>query len=461
MVFAGVAPLTPELINGFVKSTIPAWVANFFWLCFTYGLLSDNRFAIPIQPISCSGPECRSFFLPGGAAYVRDRHADQRLIGDTKLPWDSETAIRVRSAPGYHLEFHAPPSGWTFNRESDCVAVGQTEDEGLYICLANHGTDLIAGWSVCPFEIWGLKSCFVNTTWQDEMDQITAVTMQNRFATTAYSGANFSILSVDDLSSPKLTEITAKDVMPIITKILAPIDRSINPSHPDWINNASTYAIHYALGSGLRYYKSYFPELDILPLDILRNFISVFLQFSTGAIYAGIGAPLPPELNTNATVVSVHYRAMADPWVLGVYGIVSLFLSLWAMGVLALACILGSGTPVASKFPEIDLISRYPGYPGYPGGKGEESPEKGADKSVDEHDLGVLPVSKVEQRPGLLTKIRALAAGSEGVLELISARRIRFGLPDSDESATRAFITGDSSAEGKRLQDSEAENDEE
>ncbi|KAK4163205.1 hypothetical protein QBC43DRAFT_68217 [Cladorrhinum sp. PSN259] len=458
-VYAGVAPLTPELVDQFVKSPIPAWVANFFWLCFTYGLLSDNRFAIPIQPISCSGPECRSFFLPGGAAYVRDRHTtDQRLIGDTEIPWDSETAIRVQNAPGYHLEFHAPPSGWTFNRESDCVAVGQTEDEGLYICLANHGTDLIAGWSVCPFEIWFAKSCFTNTTWQDDIDQITAVTMQNRLATTAYSGANFSILSVDKLSSPKLTKITANEVMPIVTKILAPMDRSVNASHPNWVDNASTYAVHYALGTGLRYYKKYFPGLDILPLDILRNFISVFLQFSTGAIYLGVGAPFPPELNTTATVVSAHYRAMADPWVLRVYGAVSLFLGVWAMALLALACIVGRGTPTASKFPEIDLISRYPGCPE---GEDEELPEKGVGKSVEEHDLSVMLVSKVKEPRGVLTKIRALASGSDGVLELISTRRIRFGLPDTGESAARAFITNDWSVEGKRLEDSEAENDEE
>lgn len=317
------------------------------------------------------------------------------------------------------------------------------------------------GWSVCPFEIWASKSCFKNTTWQDEMDQITAVTMQNRFATTAYSGKNFSILSVDDLSSPKLTKITAKDVMPIITKILAPINRNTTPSDSgqNWINNASTYAIHYAMGAGLRYYKSYFPELDILPLDILRNFISVFLQFSTGAIYAGIGAALPPELSTNATVVSVHYRAMADRWVLGVYGIVSLFLSLWAMGVLALACILATGTPTASKFPEIDLISKYPGYLDEKGR--EEPPEKGAIMDVDEHDLGVLSVSKVEQQPGWLTKIRGLAAGAPGVLELISTRRIRFGLPDSEETVTRTFITSDGGGEKKRLEDSESERDDE
>ena len=82
--------------------------------------------------------------------------------------------------------------------------------------------------------------------------------------------------------------------------------------------------------------------------------------------------------------------------------------------------------------------------------RGEEPSEKGETaRDVDEHDLGVLSVSRAEQQPGWLTKIRALATGTEGILELMSARRIRCGRPVSEETVVGTFIACDRGAETK------------
>ena len=114
-------------------------------MCFMYSLLSDNRFSLPIQPISCSGPSCSSFFLPGGAAIIRDLNDQNMLFSGSGHEWDSKAAVLVNNAPGYHMEFYPPPGGWNFNRAADCAAYGETEGEGLYICLADDGSNLVAG----------------------------------------------------------------------------------------------------------------------------------------------------------------------------------------------------------------------------------------------------------------------------------------------------------------------------
>lgn len=143
-VYAGLAPVTEELsLSSFVGSLIPAKIINFYYLTFCYSLLSDNRFSLKIPPNSCSGPSCSSFFLPGGAAIVKDQNDDNFLFSGRL--WDSQTAALIHNAPGYQMEFYPVAGGWSFDLAADCSAYGQTEGEGLYICLANNGTDLIAG----------------------------------------------------------------------------------------------------------------------------------------------------------------------------------------------------------------------------------------------------------------------------------------------------------------------------
>ena len=276
------------------------------------------------------------------------------------------------------------------------------------------------------------------------MDQTTTMTVNKRFATMAYSGTNFSILSMETLSPPELTKVGAKDLMAAIAKILAPISHSVNASNPDWINTASTYGIHYGLGWGLRLYKNLYPNDEAPPLEILYNFLSIPFQFSTTAIHYGMGDDhLPADLRTNATVASFYYRAIAEPWVLTTYGAIALFLSLWAMVCLFVACLFGGDKPSASKFPEIDLVSRY---------SADKDRSRPLKRTGPEHALGHLSQEKPkDEKVPLLTRIRGWVSGNRGVLELISGRRVRFGLPDPTQAGvdvpardmTRVFITKD------------------
>ena len=181
----------------------------------------------------------------------------------------------------------------------------------------------------------------------------------------AYSGTNFSILSMEHLSpasESSVTFIPARNLSAAISKVLAPISDSVNASNPDWINVASTYSIMYGLGWGLRLYKDLYPNDEGPPLEILYNFMAIPFQFATTAIHYGLGDDhLPDDMRTNATIATVYYRAIADPWVLYLYTAVALFMSAWCIVVLFVACLLAKATPKSSKFPEVDLITEHIG----------------------------------------------------------------------------------------------------
>jgi hypothetical protein len=130
----------------------------------------------------------------------------------------------------------------------------------------------------------------------------------------------------------------------------------------------------------------------------------------------------------------VYYRAIAEPWVLTVYGAIAFSLSLWAMTFLFLACFFGGKEPKSSKFPEIDLISRYP----------EKRAGQSSQSLPQETALGLLRRKDKDGGRGM-ERLRGFLAGT-GVLELISVRKVRFGLPDSDQvvqdpTMTRTFIS--------------------
>ncbi|KAH8896346.1 hypothetical protein GQ53DRAFT_838520 [Thozetella sp. PMI_491] len=433
-VYAGLSPVSEDLLHALFNSTISASLTSFFFMGLSYSLLSDNRFSVPIQPVSCSGPSCSSFFLPGGAPWIRRQDDGSMLFNSSGQDWDYKEAVLVNNAPGYHLEFYPPPDGWSFDTAADCAAYGQTEKEGLYVCLANHGTDLIAGWSVCPWDIYYGVGCFNDTSWQDQIDQTTTMTIQRRNATVAYSGANFTILSMESVSEPETVAVAAQLGRFAISEILAPIPQSLNVSNANWTNTAMISSIHYEIGMALRLYKLLYPDFQAPPLGFLYNYLSIPFQCSTGIYY--VTGNIPPNLKTSATIVTLVYRAIAAPWVLTVYGAIALFLSLWAMAVLALACIYGAEIPSATRYAELDIISSQPAEPG----KGFEVAPR-----PDNIDLGRLPQGRLDQG-GVWNRIRGWAAGNRGVLELISHRRIQFGhasVADKTESGytTRTFIT--------------------
>jgi len=302
---------------------------------------------------------------------------------------------------------------------------------------------LLLGWSVCPSSIYDQKSCFNNTSWQHKLDQTTVLAARRRFATVAYSGANFSILSLEQISDPDGDIfLDAKLAEAAISGILT------SASHSNETSLVPQPTIRHTLASGLRFYGWLYPD-RAPPLDILHNFIAVPFQCATG-IRQILGS-IPDELKTNATVVTPLYRAIADPWVLRVYGAIALILSLWSMAALSLACILSHETPSASKFPEVDLISRFPSEPSIEGDETSnllDKTGKGSNKANFKEgikDLGHLSPINDNNKRGLWGKILGFV-GIYDVLQLINNKWVLFGLPDDvglnggDGKEARVFI---------------------
>jgi hypothetical protein len=125
-------------------------VVNVYFMSFTYGFLSDPRFATGVSPVSCSGSNCTSFFLPGGLDLVRltGPHGGPNSTLFDHDQFDDSTAILTHNAPGYQLEFSPIEGGSPFNVTTDCTAYGKSTGNGLFMCLTSNGTRIYAG--MCP-----------------------------------------------------------------------------------------------------------------------------------------------------------------------------------------------------------------------------------------------------------------------------------------------------------------------
>ena len=144
-VVAGLVPVNNmlALFPAALGTIIPLEDAAAFVMTFAYGLLLDTRFATSISPLACSGSNCTSFFLPGGAELARPIYGNETLFG-TQV-WDDSTALLVNQAPGYQLEFSPIEDSFEFNTSTDCNTYGLTVGDGLHACIASDGNKLVAG----------------------------------------------------------------------------------------------------------------------------------------------------------------------------------------------------------------------------------------------------------------------------------------------------------------------------
>jgi hypothetical protein len=146
-VLAGIAPLNVTLLEGYFQTSVLA----IFFSTYTNAILGSSNFVTGIDPILCSGSNCTSIFLPGGIFNTRRLHPGVQpnlnitLLSDDLL--DKAPAILITNAPGYQIEFSPISQNFSFLR-NDCTMYGQTQGEGLYLCLASDNSSLAAGHKV-------------------------------------------------------------------------------------------------------------------------------------------------------------------------------------------------------------------------------------------------------------------------------------------------------------------------
>ncbi|KAK4443284.1 hypothetical protein QBC34DRAFT_452626 [Podospora aff. communis PSN243] len=211
-VFAGPIPIDVRVLvpTSYVCLYFAAWIPS---------LLGNPKYAvIPNGPASC-GPNCTSFFLPGGLEIARKvRPILNATILEGGVFNDAE-AIRVKNAPGFQLRFDSLEK-FPFDPELDCSYYGEVVNDTIQICSADR------------------KGDFNHTV-------LLSVTRRN--ATTTYSRRDLRIRKVIFNSD------TAESV-------------ALNRTLLIWL---------------LRLYADVFPDDRFTPLTHLQNFLAIPVQFST------------------------------------------------------------------------------------------------------------------------------------------------------------------------------------
>jgi hypothetical protein len=186
-----------------------------------------------------------------------------------------------------------------------------------------------------------------------------------RYATVVYDSRNLSIRSVESITSPESAKIDPLDLMRLYTKALTP---HINVTSDDTI---MTNAALFQIGLVLRLMQDDFPNNQDTPLNFLRGFLTIPIQFTVSAwqfVNATVFAldpqssryALPPDLEATASPAQVTYRTVSTrPWTFYVFSAVLTALVLYSI---SLFTFIRWHTPhgltiYQSLYPEIDVTS--------------------------------------------------------------------------------------------------------
>jgi len=113
---------------------------DFWW--YLPSVLTDGKISQTVAPLSCSGEQCSSFFLPGPLSSIL---FDPTLPNITQLDFSTASTYIQVDAPGYQVEFYAmdetrePPFTLV-----DCRAYGGSSI-AVNVCLRKSGMSLLAG----------------------------------------------------------------------------------------------------------------------------------------------------------------------------------------------------------------------------------------------------------------------------------------------------------------------------
>ena len=345
-----------------------------YFSTWSYGILTVSKFVTGISSETCNQADCLSVFLPGGLeiARLKTGNLNSTLLNGTAL--DNSATILINNAPGYQLDFFAMEPDFSFDPK-DCMIYGQQRGEGLQICLASVNSTLKAGflsnilcpdlgWSVCPSDLYLTGNCFSDTNWFYSLQQTTSLNVFKRYSTVAYDRRNLSILSIESISRPEPVGINSTDLHRAFSFTLTP---GSNATSDD---TELTNALLFQIGWVLRLSQDDFPDDRDSPLNFLRGFLTIPIQFSTtawqfvNATYYALEPQsdryaLPPDLDTTASAARVTYRTISTrPWLVFVFMGVVISLLLWSFILFAYEFLQKTIVPNTSSFSEIDVSSK-------------------------------------------------------------------------------------------------------
>jgi hypothetical protein len=345
-VWAGLAAMDAGVLQN-----IPASVLSIYFLAWSPSMLDVPQFiSVLPSPKDCTN-ECATYIQPGGVAIVRQYGSN---LNTTLLEEDTfaeADALLIEKAPGIVTQFTQPVNDVYFTVE-DCQLYGPIRGDAIYICIqpAGSGSAVIgkivpcimdcadfSGWGVCPTANYNHNvesTCMTNTNWTETIAQVTNVTTYTQFTTTSYGGQNLSIIETMLIGNQQPLAINIDGFKAMWAMLFG--SNSTTPSNQTSISDdqVMTDSLMFELGWYLRLYEDQFHGDRQSPLDMLRNFITVPLQFYTTAMQAwnatkaaeGLtsltgGVAMPDDMRTTVSTAHSEWRWKAPlssviPWII-------------------------------------------------------------------------------------------------------------------------------------------------
>ncbi|KAF4301717.1 hypothetical protein GTA08_BOTSDO10036 [Botryosphaeria dothidea] len=154
-----------------------------------------------------------SYFMAGGFNSVSPQ-------ADDLVNYPDSTAYVVPNVKGYHVEYGKVHDLKTLHDEGNCHLIGSASAAAYWCAATGSDQELLFGSAYCPLSLQQDSSCLNSTSWTDELELSTSLFVYRRFATINYSRANFSILSITDLSEPKQYPIDLQEYMLALSAVV-------------------------------------------------------------------------------------------------------------------------------------------------------------------------------------------------------------------------------------------------
>jgi hypothetical protein len=215
------------------------------------------------------------------------------------------------------------------------------------------------GWSICPSYLFDFGLCFNDTSWTDQPDESTTLLIHHRYADVAYDLNNFTILSVQSITDPEpidptFVSQTVGNLSYLFSSAFETLPETFNTSDSGFENYTLSYCSSFDIGWALRLYQDDYRNYPGGPLDVLKGFLTVPLQFSVTAWQWASFDTLPQDLRTKASFSTSSQRALGKLWALIVFTTGAGSLILLSMAALLWVVTRGPRTPDSPKWSELD-----------------------------------------------------------------------------------------------------------
>src|SRR6266480_1036097 len=372
-VFAGLAQLDPIVLE-----YIPTSVLAIYYTAWISSLLGVSQYVVGLpSPANCTGDNCATFFLPGGLEIARKFGSDMNSTLLQGGLFDNAQAVLLNNAPGTGITFWTPKS-FRFDLDNDCKIYGPILGDAIKFCLARGEVNVtmgecprdvlkcganFTGWTICPTYNYnnGVNgTCMSNVTLAETINQQTSFSLYRQNTRTVYDRQNFSIVSVDPTSESQSYMVNTTYYWDIWDKLFNPTSNT---------NDAvMVQSFVFQLGWYLRLYQDDFSDDQQTPTNLLRNFITIPIQFYTTGLqfsnatlqskFPNSGLlPIPSELATTASSANIVARFKGKEWTWISFTAIASFLTLRAVFlVFSFLFQMPPPTIIPSAFPEINSI---------------------------------------------------------------------------------------------------------